>query len=363
MGLVFLFTSSILSETATAQGRQSGYENWCKSQGGTTYRFEGGLACKPGSRRRPETGTTTVPPQITPDYGAEQQRQEAERQRLEKERQDKANLERQRAFEKGKREALGLLKGITTGNGALKSSGSSELKLKSGTPAFGIKGNPDGLLRLKEPTPVKFKNPKRAFVDPSFFTRPKMRLRIRHVPNPKNAPMGTWRQYVRSDRAGLILDALEEGRGDLDQSITYLEGQIIKHGKNVKASTALSFLEGLQTSYIAAGIQYKERATKGGQTVTLESSALLQTVLAASGARKWPGPKNPNPEATPLNKHDWQVKRADKMLVALGTTPNDLEKTYRSLQGDKDTITANNAEHYLRGVFAYWDFLEMKGGK
>ncbi|MDA0305204.1 MAG: hypothetical protein O3B76_02815 [Proteobacteria bacterium] len=306
-----------------------------------------------------------APPQ--PDYEAQRRRQaeirRQEESRLKAARERKAR--EQRAFEKAKADILGALKGSNLDQGgALKGiGGGSTLQLKSGTPTFGIKANPGGQLRLKGPGAVQLNNPQTASINPAFFTRPKARLRIRYVPNPMQAPKGAWKRYVRSDRAGLILDALEEGRGDLDQSIAYLEGQIIKHGTHVKASTALSYLEGLKTSYIAAGEQYKNRAKKAGQTATLESSALLQAVLAASGPRKWPGPKNPDPGAKPLNKHDWRVQRADKMLAALEATPGDLEKTYRALQGDKDTITADNAEHYLRGVFAYWDYLGRKAAK
>jgi hypothetical protein len=90
---------------------------------------------------------------------------------------------------------------------------------------------------------------------------------------------------------------------------------------------------------------------------------MLELVVAASGSRQWPGPENPNPGDKPLNRDDWRVKRAEKMLAALEGTPNDLEKTYQTLQDDKDIFAAANAEHYLRGAFAYWDYLEISNVK
>jgi len=197
---------------------------------------------------------------------------------------------------------------------------------------------------------------------PVVFAKPRARLNVRSVPNPMQAPMGSWLRYVRSDRAGLILDALKYGNGDLDRSITYLDDQMIRYGAHVKASTALSYLEGLKRSYIAAGDQYRERAKYDGQVTTLESRLLLQAVLE-SGKLKWPGPQNPHPEAKPLNRHDWRVKRSIKMLKAIKTSPGNLEQTYRILQADNQTIIADNAEFYLRGVFAYWDYLGTKSGE
>jgi len=191
---------------------------------------------------------------------------------------------------------------------------------------------------------------------PVVFIRPKSEIHVRSVPSPMQAPMGSWLRYVRSDRAGLILDALKYGNGDLDRSINYLDDQIIQYGTHVKASMALSYLEGMRTSYIAAGEQYRERATYEGQTTTLESRLLLKAVLE-SGKLKWPGPKNPHPEDKPLNQHDWRVKRNIKMLKAVEASPGNLEQTYRMLQSDRGSITADNAEFYLRGVFAYWDYL------
>lgn len=210
---------------------------------------------------------------------------------------------------------------------------------------------------------VRIKDPQTASVDPSFFTHPRARLHIRYVPNPMQAPKGTWLRYVKSNRASLILDALEVGKGDLDQSIAYLDGQIIRHGSNRTSSSALSYLEGLRKSYIAAGAEYRKRVKGNGQAVTVESKALLQAILAASGARKWPGPKNPNPGDKPLNPDDWRVKRANKMHTVLKATSGDLEKSYHMLRSDKDRTVASDAEYYLRGSYAYWDFLATKGGK
>lgn len=192
--------------------------------------------------------------------------------------------------------------------------------------------------------------------------RPKTRVLVHKVPNPMQLPMGSWLRYVKSDRAGLIMDALEEGKGDLDDAIDYLDRQIIQHGGNMISESALSYLEGLRTSYIAAGAEYRAHDKGDGTPVSIESKSLLRAILDGSGARKWPGPANPNPENKPLNKLDWRVMRAEKMLSALENTPNDLEQTYADLQGDKEPSAAN-AEHYLRGAFAYWDFLGTNEGK
>jgi len=288
----------------------------------------------------------------------ENRRQEQERIEAEQAKQKR----KQQAFEESKRGVLNQLKG-TTFDGRSSPSSSSDLKLKTGTPAFGIKTNPSGTLQLKKPAAVSSKPDRKVVVDPAFFTKPKQRLRIRHVPNPMQAPMGTWLRYVKSDRAGLILDALQDGKGDLDKAIDYLDGQIIRHGSHKAASSALSYLEGLRTSYIAAGAEHRKLSSKQGQQVTVESKALLQAIMAASGVRKWPGPTNPNPGDKPLNLDDWRVKRANKLLTALKAAPGDLEKSYRMLRSDRETIVAADAEYYLRGAFAYWDFLADQGGK
>lgn len=195
------------------------------------------------------------------------------------------------------------------------------------------------------------------------FIRPKARLTIHTVPNPMLAPKGTWLRYVKSDRASLILDALEEGKGDLELAIAYLDGQIIQHDRSRAAESALSYLEGLRTSYLSAGEEYRKQTQGDGKTASVDSRAMLEAVVAAAGAPQWPGPENPNPGNKPLNRDDWRVKRADKMLAALEATPNDLEKTYQALQDDKDIFAAANAEHYLRGAFAYWDYLGITNEK
>ena len=298
-----------------------------------------------------------------PDYGAQQRmaeesrRQEEARQKAERDR----KAREQRAFEKAKTDTLKMLKGSSPSIDS--KDPVSTLKLKSGTPTFGIKGNPDGQLRLKSPSAVKLKNPENAVADPSFFTRPKARLHIRYVPNPMQAPKGTWLRYVKSDRANLILDALEMGKGDLDKAIDYLDRQIIRHDSHRAASSALSYLEGLRTSYIAVGAEYRRQTKVNGQLVDVDSSGLLEAILPASRMRKWPGPTNPNPGEKPLNPDDWRIKRANKMLAVLKASPGDLEKSYKMLRSDKQIIVAGNAEYYLRGAFAYWDFLADQGGK
>jgi hypothetical protein len=232
--------------------------------------------------------------------------------------------------------------------------------LKSGTPTFGIKSNPGGSLKLKNAPAVKVADPETASVDPSFFTRPKARLRIRAVPSPLEAPKGTWLRYVKSSRAELILDALEEGKGDLDKAISWLDRRIIEHGNHIKASSALSYLEGLKTSYVAAGAEYRKQAKAPGAVATVDSKVLLQAVLDQTGPRKWPGPKNPDPQP---NKNDWRVQRTTMMLQALEESPGDLAAAQGRLRAARDRETAENAEHYLRGVYAYWDFLGIRSGR
>lgn len=194
-------------------------------------------------------------------------------------------------------------------------------------------------------------------------TPPSQRVLVRKVRNPMQLPMGTWLRYVKSDRAGLIMDALEKGKGDLDEAIDYLDGQIIKHGGNMVSESALSFLEGLRTSYIAAGAEYRRANKEGGKRVSIESEALMQAMIDGSGKHKWPGPKNPKPQNRLENPLDWRAQRRDKMLSVLAETPNDLSATYSRLQHDQKARAAANAEHYLRGAFAYWDFLGKDGTK
>ena len=47
----------------------------------------------------------------------------------------------------------------------------------------------------------------------------------------------------------------------------------------------------------------------------------------------------------------------------MGETPNDLGKTYQSLEDDRDIFAAANAKNYLKGAFAYWDYLSVTGEK
>ena len=197
------------------------------------------------------------------------------------------------------------------------------------------------------------------------FSNFKTRLLVRKVPNPMEHPMGSWLRYVEKDRAGLIIDAFEAESGDIDKAIDYLDRQIIKYGGNRNSESALSYLEGLRTSYIAADAEYRRQDKGDGDLVNIDSKYLMDAIqrdfdpynLKGPDPRKWPGPKNPNPEDKPLNPLDWRVQRAEKMLSALEKTPNDLGKTYQSLESDKDIFAAANAKHYLQGAFAYWDFL------
>ncbi|WP_339717118.1 hypothetical protein [uncultured Sneathiella sp.] len=195
------------------------------------------------------------------------------------------------------------------------------------------------------------------------FSNLKTRVLVKKVPNPMQMPRGSWLRYVEADRAALILDALEEKNGDLDGAIDYLDRQIIKFGGNRNSESALSYLEGLRTSYIAANAEYRRQNKGDGAPVSIESKSLMDAILRESGPYEWPGPKNPNPGDKPLNRDDWRIQRAEKMLSALGETPNDLGKTYQSLEDDRDIFAAANAKNYLKGAFAYWDYLSVTGEK
>ena len=284
----------------------------------------------------------------------EEERERKARLREESQRREAAKRDRaerlQMRLEAAKTEAESLLK---LGNGDQ----AGPLPLKSGTPSFAIKPNPSGSVRVAAPGAVAVGPSPDFIVSPAFFTRPKQRLVIREVPNPMQGRKGTWIRYVKSDRAGLILDALEEGNGDLEGSISYLEQQIVVHGANMIATSALSYLEGLRISYIAAG--QKVRAAKSDQrAIAIESAVLLDTALANSGPWKWPGDKRPDDDPPTINEHDWRVKRTSKLLTALRKHPNDLEAVYQSLLADQEAISSANAEYYLRGIFAYWDYLD-----
>lgn len=312
----------------------------------------------PRQRQSQDGGSRPRTYQAGPDHAA-QAAAEAEEARLAAQRDREAR--EKKAFENAKADLLGQLKGGTLDqDSGLKGGGGETLKLKSGTPAFGLKGNPGGELRLKDAPAASIPDPETAAVDPAFFTRPKARLRIRAVPNPLTAPRGTWLRYVKSDRAGLVLDALQAGQGDLDRAIAYLDGQIVQHGTHIKASSALSYLEGLKTSYIASGEEYRKLAKSPFAPTTLDSQALLNAIVGPSGPRSWPGPENPDPQ---VNKNDWRVQRTTAVLQALEENPGDLEAAFDRLKAARDRETAENAEHYLRGVYAYWDFLGREGTK
>ena len=135
--------------SAWGRSGSAAYSAWCSCMGGSynssTTACTGATG---GHRSSPNRGSGQSYP--TPGPGIDH---EAERQRRERERREKAERDRKRAFERAKREALGLLKGTERGSGGLKSTDDGGLKLKSGTPTPGIKGDPDQGLTLKPSTP------------------------------------------------------------------------------------------------------------------------------------------------------------------------------------------------------------------
>lgn len=327
----------------------------------------------------------------------ERQRQEqleAERRRQEAERQRRKEAER-RAFERAKQDALGLLK--DSGSTGLKD-GADVPALKGGTDFFGKPGNPSGGFKLKSSMPPtapesssrpqlksatppqepRFSKGSRHSapvdpnagaidlppLDPSVFQRPKQRLRIRAVPPPQRSAKEVWLRYVKGTPADLVLDALDAGRGDLDRSVAFLERQMAQHGAHYKAEAALSYLEGLRVSYIAAHDEWQRKGGgKGNATTTIEHKALMDGVAGAT-RRHWRAPTNPNPGGIHPNPIDWRVQRTERMLDALQRRPGDLMQAFDDLDAEKkDPRTAANARLYLQGVFAYWDFLSRDGGE
>ena len=251
LGLVLLFTLGIVFETAAAGQDRAAYRAWCKSQGGTTYSFEGGLACRPGSRRPPTTGTTTAPVQPAPDYQLEQRRREAERQQRERERSEKAERDRKRAFERAKGEALGLLKGSSPGSGGLKSSGGGDLNLKSGTPTFGIKGNPAQGLTLKTSTPsteTRMVTKRSRFSKGTKYSAPV-------VTDPRKVQSGTQRELNSANRkTELLLDALHAAKGSWAKALGYLRAWVKASPNDTDARQALSYLRGFHGGYLGASV-------------------------------------------------------------------------------------------------------------
>lgn len=195
-------------------------------------------------------------------------------------------------------------------------------------------------------------------IDPILFQAPSPSVKVSNIPSPSEVPAMTWAVYVRSTPSELILDALEKGDGDLDVSIAYLDSWIREH-PNHRAESAISYLEGLKTSFIAADADWKRQ---GGGVATIENQHLLEAV---SGMRVWPGKgRTDDAEAIEINELDWRNQRSAKMLEAIDLSDGDLMRSFEILQKeDSDLLTAANAHRYLQGVYAYWDYLETHGDR
>jgi len=115
-------------------------------------------------------------------------------------------------------------------------------------------------------------------------------------------------------------------------------------------------------SYISAGAEYRKKTQGDGQAVTVESKALMQAILKGSEFDT-EAVLIKLERAKPDSSAKWRVRRGYKLLTVLKATSGDLEESYKILRSDKDIIVAADAEYYLRGSYAYWDFLAAKGGK
>lgn len=270
LGLALLFTFGVIFQTATAQDPRtdpSGYRTWCENQGGTIYRYQGSLACRPRSGRPPRTGPRVAPrpdPAPPPDdgsalrqqreVGARHQREREEEQRAAREADaDAKRKERQnKALMKAKEDALGLLKGVGYGTGGLKSSGGGDLKLKSGTSTFGIKGNPAQGLTLKTSTPsteTRMVTKRSRFSKGTKYSAPV-------VTDPGKVQSGTQRELKSANRkTELLLDALQAAKGSWEKALEYLRTSVRAAPNDTDARQALAYLRGLHKGYLSLKLQ------------------------------------------------------------------------------------------------------------
>ena len=366
IGLALLFTLGVIFETATAQDPRtdpSGYRAWCESQGGTIYSFQGSLACKPGSRRPPRTGTRTAPVQPTPDYQLEQRRrEEAERQRREQERREKAERDRKRAFDNAKREALGLLKGAAPDSGGLKSSGGGDLILKSGTATFGIKGNPDRELTLKTSTPsteTRMVTKQSRFSKGTKYSAPV-------VSDPRKVQSGTQRELKSANRkTELLLDALQAAEGSWTKALGYLRAWVKANPNDTDARQALSYLRGFHEGYLGAkqigdshykyGVRkwiagdYHSAAKAFAQAVAenpLDTQAVATYGYTLGLAMESPACQR-RPKSCPY------VDLPSRIIPTVPDHRRDLARLERRIKQNPNDLTTRFALEYVKGLLVY----------
>ncbi len=245
---------------------------------------------------------------------------------------------------------------------------SPSLKLKSGTSTFGIKPNPSGRLKTASGARGQAQAERviRDSTDLAFPTDPAKRrdwvisrndfsppvyssLKTEPVPVPAAVATGSYLSFVFSSSTDLILDAIEAADGDLDVGIRWLEQQEKMHNAgDLYAQQAISYLEGLRNSYIAADEAYQ-------RSRTIESTALLWAVLSSTNDARGKG--------APANGPSWKSARTSEMLTALEQANDSLIGALKRLQKQGSTTdgrAAGNGYQYLVGTYAYWSFLEMR---
>lgn len=203
-------------------------------------------------------------------------------------------------------------------------------------------------------------------LDPKFFRTPPKKIRYRSVPSPLQTPLGDWKRMVKGSYADIVLDALQAGKGNLENSIKFLDDHIRRHGPFLRLENALSYVEGLNHSYIAAERIWWARGGKpASQAITVNIGAhfLLQAISGQAQA-SWPGTKRTS--GAPLtNPVDWRVARTEALLGAIAKNPGNIDGTFSLLraQGKRNPLdnAAANAERYLEGAIAYMHFLDDGG--
>jgi len=149
-----------------------------------------------------------------------------------------------KAFKKARANAEALLKGVSGGQGGLKMPGGS-LVPKTGTPTFGIKGNPAAALGLKDSGPRTVSRNSR-FSKGTKYSAPV-------VTDPNKVQNGTRKELKSANRkTELLLDALQAARGSWNKALTFLGDWIKKNPNDTDARQALEYLRGFRQGWLNA---------------------------------------------------------------------------------------------------------------
>jgi len=160
-------------------------------------------------------------------------------------------------------------------------------------------------------------------------------------------------------RTGLILDALEKGKGDWKESVLYLEKDAYKTGEPSSAhKQAVSYLEGMQCYEEMAMSKAKEEAYKNAGFSADEEDSF--SLFDEPGS--WPGPKREVPSmmggsAGAENPYNWKLNRMKDVVKTLEKHNDNLTAGIDDLEqraiADSGNGSVRNALHFLRGYEGY----------